>query len=1547
MTTNKKFSHLHVHTTYSLLDGISLRSDLIKKTKEYGMKGMAITEHGNMFNAISFYKECVDNNIVPIIGMEAYVAPDTRLGRSYAKKGEAEEDAKNGDLSMSAYHLTLLSKNREGYDNLKTLSTLAYREGFYRKPRIDDEILHRHKSGLIVLSGCLASKTSRLIVAGNKEKALEEIDKMRKIFGEDFYLEVMDHAIDEEKIVREALIEFGNQHGIGLVMTGDSHFTSHGHEVAHEAALCIGTNRTFSDPDRWKFNGEGYWYKSADEMYRIAERAGIPESALSNTHDIVNKIDDYGFKLVSKTKKSMIPLFRSDAGVAYTSDECHMLLDMKAWQGLSERGLAGNKEYEDRLRFELDTIKSKNFSSYFLIIADIIDYMRQQGILAPIGRGSSVGSLACYCLYITGLDPVKYGVPFSRFINAERKDLPDIDTDISQERRKDVIDYIVKKYGEDRVAHIVTFQSMGAKGVIDNVGRVLGVPHAIRKQVSKLLGDHVTKDDTISELLEHNQPARELMEKTPQWIDISNVLEGNNKNLGAHAAGIVISNDPITDHVPLVRDSKEGYRITQYDMKDLSELGLLKLDMLGLKTMDLIQYTIELIRDRRGINIDFQNIPTDDPNTYKTIASGRFVSVFQYDSAGMRAVAKQLMPDKFDHLVALNALYRPGPMLKEKGGQSIMDKYIERRHGRQAIETWHPELDSVFGGTLGLCIEENQLVTLADGTKKAIKDINIGDEVLSINSSINKVARKINTGTKECVTLHTETGRTLTLTKDHVLLVNGKEKAAGDVSTGDFIHMPYRSLNDTSDPGLTINQAYCIGLLLGDGSINASTPVMALGNDKLWREQVASAFKLAWPCLDPVEYHNQRSYYLSLRMGNPKTNGNRNALSSVLTTLGIRNTTCKNKFVPPDLLNNCDATRLAVLAGLWDSDGTVSNAVHFTSESNRLISDVKALLSHFHISHYQSKSGNRVYVRNVSRFMDLVPLRHHAKTSNDTRSCTHMRLHKSHLIEDFKSSGMESRGYAASKSIARSCLYNGRGTIGAITANKIDAELFNTYYINHDSERIVKVTNSGVCNVYDLTMTDSSRPWFVANDILVHNCLFQEQVMNLTKVMAGFSDLEADEYRAAIGKKDKEKFDAAQDKFIRRGVEYGRDPKMMAGLAKKLEGFARYGWNIGHSLAYSYLSYVTAWLETNYPHEYYCTLLNVNDDDSDQLGILLSNIIKNGTRIVPPDINKSKDTFTTDGANIYMSLYSILKLGESACSKILEERTTGGPYKDYLDFCIRVSKYPTVNKSVKENLIKGWAFDADRSMTDATKLMNTENIQTLIKKFKDKLSDDQIRDILEKSIIPAQIEFTEQERLQFEKEVLRFYITSHPLTPYQQMFSMFRNYNMVSPSDLQSINAGAKILMLGLVESKQMRTTKQGAPYMSLTVSDMIGSEYINIWSPLATQIEKQIVAGQLVLLSGAVVQDKLRPDQVQLKVNNAVGIIPGATGIPVKEYLAKDESVGNAAAAALGARVAAASRALTRSGHVFILSETSHLKPENYLNIKHISNQLHFTIDI
>lgn len=1159
---SKKFSHLHVHSEFSLLDGISKRSDLIKKAKLFGQPGIACTEHGDMYNSISFYRECMDAGIVPVIGMEAYVAPDSHLGRTYAKKGEAEEDAKNGDLSMSAYHLTILSKNRDGYENLKALSTKAFRHGFYRKPRIDDELLAAHKDGLIVLSGCLASKTSRLIVAGNEEAALQEIDKMRKLFGEDFYLEVMAHNIAEENVVRSALIDFGNRRGIGLVMTGDSHYTEHGDAKAHEIALLMNTGKTINTPDKWVFNGDGYWFKSTEEMFEVAEQNDIPLEALNNSVNIVNKIQDYGFKLVSKTKKPLIPLFRDDNGHVYSDEECHQLLELKTRTGMIERGLSGISEYETRLTEELSMIKRKNFSSYFLIIADIIDFVRKNGWPAPIGRGSSGGSLVCYTSFITGVDPIKFDIPFSRFINEGRKDLPDIDTDIIKAHRKEVVEYIASKYGIDRVAQIITFQTLAAKAAIDNVGRALDVPSSVRKQISTLIGD-TDKDDRIAEIIKDNPKVKELMSQTPDWIDISIRLEGNTKNVSSHAAGIVISNEPITDYVPLGRDSTDGHVVTQYDMGDLSELGLLKLDILGLKAYDVIHQTMCMVKAKGGYVPELHAFPLDDVQTYKKVASGKFASVFQYDSSGIRAMTKSLHPENFEHLMAINALFRPGPMKAGSGvhGKSILENYIDRRHGREEAEIWHPELKELFAPTLG---------------------------------------------------------------------------------------MP----------------------------------------------------------------------------------------------------------------------------------------------------------------------------------------------------------------------------------------------------------------------------------------------------------LYQEQISATAQIISGFNEVEADEFRSAIGKKDAVKYKAAIDKFVSRGIEMDRPAKFMHDLAEKLGGFARYGWNKAHDVLYSYLSFVTAYLETHHQLEYYTALLNANSDDTKDLAKLLSAIIQQGVKVLPPDVNNSGRDFTTDGKNIFMGMYSVKMIGENAVQQMLKDIKDNGPFKDYIDYCIRMHKYGTyVTKLVKENLVKAGAFDWDTSLTAKDKIETTELIQKIVKKFDGKLSHGEIHEYLLETLPLTNSEYPETQRLQLERSVLNFYITSHPVIQYQSLFGLFDGYEFIIPSEINDKDVGSRVLLIGLLEAKTMKTTAKGKPYINMKVGDNIGSRTIMIWSPLATQVFDKIQQNQLVLISGMIKEDGLNPSDNQLNVDRITSITTTSGGIPVNEIMAESEFTANIVATALNVPIKTISSGILRAGHAVQFGQTAYVRPEHFDYLKQVSDGVRYVI--
>jgi DNA polymerase-3 subunit alpha len=1134
------FVHLHTHTSYSLLDGISKREDLIEKCKQDGMRALAVTDHGALYNHIGFYRNCVKAGVQPILGIEAYVAPDSMKNRTYVTKGKLE----TGDISAYAYHLILLAKNLTGYHNLTKLSTAAWRDGFYRKPRIDLDILNQHREGLIVLSGCVGSMTSQAIIQGRKDLAEEYIDKFRFMFGEDFYLELMHHEMPEDRIVSEALIEFSQKKGIGTVITNDSHFTHEHDAMAHEVALCLNTHKTMHDSDRWTFPGSGYWFKTSEEMARLIARAGYPEDAYLNSLHIAKKIEDYGFKL----GKHMIPLFRDRQGVQWNAEDSHQKLVMACMNGMAKLGLTGQDKYDKRLEMELETIEKKHFSSYFLIIADIINFIRTLDTIPPFGRGSSVGSLVCYTLGITAMDPEEWSIPFYRFINPGRKDLPDIDTDISKKHRKAVIDYIVRTYGEDHVAQIVTFQSMLAKKAIDDAGSALGVPSPIRKMVSKQLGDDITKDDSIEELLADNREAASMMEQHKYWADIAKKLEGVHRNTSVHAAGVVISNEPIDRYVPLMKDH-EGYRVTQFDMIDVQDLGLLKLDMLGLRTIDTIHETTKFVKQTIGKDIDVFKIPLDDPKTYQLITEGNFVSVFQYDSSGFREMARRLKPDKFEYLMALNALYRPGPMLPQKvmvekskntfvevDAPSIADTYIACRLGQQAVASWHPALDEIMANTFG---------------------------------------------------------------------------------------MP----------------------------------------------------------------------------------------------------------------------------------------------------------------------------------------------------------------------------------------------------------------------------------------------------------LYQEQISEMSKKLSNFDDMEADEYRAAIGKKDKVKFEAAQKKFTERGVANGHTQDFMSDIAKKLGGFARYGWNRGHAAGYSRISYITAYLEAHYPVEYYTALLNTNIDKAENLTVLLSGIMQKGIEIKPPDVNVSRSEYSTDGKNIYMGLYSVRQMGVEANLAIMWERERGGPFAGYIDFVKRVSqltpiatshplfkefKQPiwdrdkhgdipdtynlkSVPSSVIENLIKAGSFSWDDTMPDKDKTACLEKIQKLAKRKK-KIENFEFTVIGETVELRFGKEYDKLERSALEREALNFYVSGHPVSNYTKFLGiMASDGRIITPSQVQNAEAKESVVILGLLQKKEMKMTKNNKPYLQVRVQDQFGEVVMRVWDPLAQQIWPLIQEGSICVVRGGIENDKFREGMMDVYVRNLYTV---TGGLPIKGFKADTDDL-------------------------------------------------------
>ena len=678
-----KFTHLHVHTHYSLLDGLPKIDDLLNYVKKLGMDSVAITDHGAMYGVIEFYQKAKKAGIKPIIGEEFYIAKE-------------EMEQKRPNIDNEKYHLILLAKNFTGYQNLVRLTTKAWLEGFYYKPRIDEKTLKEHSEGLICLSACLQGKIPRLVLAGKLEEAEKLALKYQEIFGKDnFYLELQHHPhIPEQQKANNALILLSKKLNIPLVATNDVHYLKKDDAEAQDILMLVNTGADPNDPERLTMSSDDFSLKSPEEMMKDFE--STPDS-ITNTQKIVDSCN-----LEIDLYKTNLPYFKVPNGK--TPDE---YLKELCLEGLKKRNLANIKKAKERLEYELSVIKQTGFASYFLIVADFVNWAKNNGIVVGPGRGSASGSLVSYLLNITDIDPLKYNLLFERFLNPERAaGLPDIDLDFADARRDEVIDYVAKKYGRNNVSQIITFGTMAARQVIRDVGRALGYNYTYCDRIAKMIPLFATLEQTINQVSEfkqiyHTDP------KAKKMIDIGKKLEGVARHASTHACGVVISNTPLSDLIPLQHASQNDQTvITQYDMYGIESLGLLKMDFLGLKNLTIIEDTLKLIKKFHNVEIDISRLPLDDEKTYQLLQEGKTTGLFQLESEGFKRYLKELKPNEFEDIIAMVALYRPGPI-------EFIPEYIARKHGKKKIKYLHPKLEPILKDTYGICIYQEQLMQIA------------------------------------------------------------------------------------------------------------------------------------------------------------------------------------------------------------------------------------------------------------------------------------------------------------------------------------------------------------------------------------------------------------------------------------------------------------------------------------------------------------------------------------------------------------------------------------------------------------------------------------------------------------------------------------------------------------------------------------------------------------------------------------------------------------------------------------------------------------------
>ncbi|MGI8683067.1 MAG: DNA polymerase III subunit alpha [Mycobacteriales bacterium] len=699
------FVHLHVHTEYSMLDGAARLGDLFTETAAMGMPALAMTDHGNLYGAYDFYKKATAAGVKPILGIEAYLAPGSRFDK---RPGSGADGAKTDKYS----HLTIWAADGQGWANLVKLASLASLEGHYYKPRMDRELLDRHAAGLIATTGCPGGEVSQLLLRGDYAGAKRTAGEYAEIFGAgNYYVELMSHGIDIERRVFPGLVRIAAELGLPLVATNDLHYTRKEHSVAHEVLLCVQTGSTLADPTRFRFEGAEFYLKSPAEMRELFR--DHPE-ACDNTLAIAERVD-----VRLEEGKNLLPHFPVPAG---ETEESWLRAEVE--RGLRRRyGDSPTEQQRSQVGYELGVITTMGFSAYFLVVADLVRHAKANGIRVGPGRGSAAGCAVSYCLGITELDPIRYGLMFERFLNPDRVSMPDIDMDFDERRRGDMIRYATERYGEDRVAQIVTFGTIKGKQAIRDSARVLGYPYAVGDRLSKLMptavmGRDVSLADCFDAGAARYREGAELRAayavdpEAQRVLDTARDLEGLKRQAGVHAAGVVICRDPLTDHIPVWRREADGAVITQFDMGTVEALGLLKMDFLGLRNLSVLEDCLRHVEANRGERVVLEEVPLDEPAAYALLCRGESIGVFQLEGGPMRSLMRSMQPNSFEDIAALIALYRPGPM----GVGAHLD-YVERKHGRRPIEPIHPELAEplaeVLDETYGVIVYQEQVVAAA------------------------------------------------------------------------------------------------------------------------------------------------------------------------------------------------------------------------------------------------------------------------------------------------------------------------------------------------------------------------------------------------------------------------------------------------------------------------------------------------------------------------------------------------------------------------------------------------------------------------------------------------------------------------------------------------------------------------------------------------------------------------------------------------------------------------------------------------------------------
>ena len=1393
------FVHLHNHTEFSLLDGASRINTMVARAAELGMPALALTDHGVMYGAIHFYKACQQACIKPILGFEAYVAP----------RGRTDREVK---VDRDPYHLTVLAASAEGYHNLMALCTIGQKEGLYYKPRIDREALSRHSKGLIVLSGCLGGELATKIAQGDVESARETVATYRDIFGADRYLlEVQRHGIDLQNQVNGTLAGFGREFGLRLVATNDLHYVHQADAEPHDVLLCLQTGATYDDPKRWRFESRDFYLKTPQEMAEVF--ADMPD-ALGATLDIAAQVS-----VDLQLGHNLLPPFDVPAGITADSYLRH-----KAEEGLSWRyGETPPESVRERLDMELEVIRQTGFSSYILIVWDFYNFARRNGIVTGPGRGSAAGSLVNYCLGITNLDPVAHGLLFERFLNKDRVSMPDIDCDFSVEGRERVIRYVTEKYGVDRVAQIITFTTMASKAAIRDVGRVLEVPLKETDRLAKLVpvfqGRSKSLDDALSEVPEF----RVAYESGPQTgpdgrpydprrlIDVARSLEGVSRNVSVHAAGVVIAPDELVRYSPLQWGPRSGTNgedqarqvITQYDMKAVGEIGLLKMDFLGLQNLDIISTCLKLIAKTRGADLDLLQLGFDDPKTYALLADADTHGVFQLEGSGMRRMLQEMRPQSFADITAANALFRPGPM------QNI-PAYIARKQGREKIEYLHPRLEPILRDSYGVMIYQEQVMMAArELAGFTLSEADILRAAMGKKDKV-KMAQQRQKFVEGC-------------------LGNGIETSMAEELFDAIAKFAAYGFNRCVSGQTTVVHA-----LTGERTTVADLfarprpfTIHGLGADgRLRPRQVTHvAFNGRKPVYELVTSLGRRIRATSTHRFRIGEGWRR--LGELAPGVQIATPGC----LPTGASESWPKHRLTALAGLLtDGDTRHPTTLHYHANDALLIDDFAQAVCEF--------PDTTAYVRRHAdgQFVVRVDPGHQARAGTGGPSGAYVWA---------RSLGITGRSPAEQRvpdAVFRLCDEDLRLLLGRLWLNGGSmASDGGTVWFSTSSRDLARdvqlmLLRLGMVSGVREGGVDDRGPWRPGYDV----CLIGEgSVDNFVRHVAPHfapTNVIATETRhmtaaaSTIGRRelvDAEAADILWDRIVSiqpEGEEETYDLSVEVDHNFVADGIVVHN---SHAAAYAMISYQTAYLKANYPVEYMTSLLTHMQGNADKVAAAIVDTKKRGIDVLPPDVNESRVDFSIIDGRVRFGLAAIKNVGRGAVDQIVRERDSNGAFRSLDDFCERMAGVQDINARALDSLVRSGACDTfgernhllvtlDKARLRAEQARrDRESGQTSLFGLVQEVD----QNALDYGLPPA-TPMSPEERLRHEKELLGVYLSDHPLNRIEQELA---TYTDTQVGELTADLVGREVRIGGLVRSWRRVVTRKGQIMAYAEVEDLTG----------------------------------------------------------------------------------------------------------------------------